>query len=70
MADSEHTAIATGIQELLQTWNSGRPTLRVPNTAVSDLGSATDAELFAALDELGVPGQTHRSDSRRENGTR
>jgi len=64
--DDEHTEIATGIQELLRTWNGIRIALRaddaanddpaggLPGGVGNDLGSATDDELFAALDnELG-----------------
>ncbi|WP_250280024.1 type I polyketide synthase [Frankia sp. Cppng1_Ct_nod] len=68
--DNEHTEIATRVQELLRTWNSIRttshtrgPTSSVPGEELrDDLGSATDEELFAALDdELGIRRESETS---------
>jgi acyl transferase domain-containing protein/NADPH:quinone reductase-like Zn-dependent oxidoreductase len=72
VTDDEHTAVATGIQQLLLAWNgrsAGGPAAGAPRG--DDIGSATDEELFAALDaELGVPGRAATPTARRENETR
>jgi polyketide synthase 12 len=71
VSQEEHTAVATGIQELLRTWNGIRAAAPTTGSGGDDFGSATDEELFAALDnELGVPGLTRRPATHRENGTR
>src|SRR5262249_37726198 len=64
VSNEEHTAVATGIQELLRPWNGTRAAPPTTGSRGDDFAPAADEELFAALaNELGVPGLTRRPDN-------
>jgi len=72
VAALEHAAVAAGIQDLMRAWDDVHRhapfTTPSAGPALQDFSQASDAELFAALDqELGVPGRTNQSEAPRGN---